>query len=278
MAQVRRNEAYAIAQNEAELERLVSYARAWDAEARDGLARIGVGRGWKAIDVGCGPLGVLPVLAELVGSEGVVVGVDMDEPSLQRARMILDQQGLEWVRLAHANINEMAPSAVCPPGPFDVAFCRNVLTHQQDAAETLRRIAAIVRPGGYIVAQSQMGDSAPRPAPAVPALDRYGEWVIPLFERRGSRWVTRQYHRLCRAVGLEEVGQRGFFHAGADSQEIRARRDSLANWRAAIVEGGLASGDDVDAAIRQLDEAVGTEFEAVFSSLYVELIAQVPSA
>jgi SAM-dependent methyltransferase len=278
MTQVRRNQAYAIAQNEAELERLVSFARAWDAEAKDGLARIGVGLGWKAIDVGCGPLGALPVLAELVGPDGVVMGLDMDEPSLQRARTILDQQGLEWVGLAQANFNEMAPGAVCPPGPFDVAFCRNVLTHQRDAAQSLRRIAAIVRPGGYIVAQSQLGDSVPRPAPAVPALDRYGEWVIPLFERRGSRWVARQYHSLCQAVGLKEVGQRGFFHAGADSQEIRARRDSLANWRAAIVEGGLASGEDVDAAIRQLDEAARSEFDAVFSSLYVELIAQVPYA
>jgi ubiquinone/menaquinone biosynthesis C-methylase UbiE len=275
MTQVRRDEAYAIAQNEAELERLVAFARAWNAEAREGLTRVGVRQGWKAIDVGCGPLGALPLLAELVGPEGIVMGVDMDEPCLRRARAILDQQGLGWVELAHANINGMGPSAVCPPGPFDVAFCRNVLPHQQDAAETLRRIAAIVRPGGYIVAQSQMGDSVPRPSPAVPALDRYGEWVIPLFQQRGSRWVARQYHGLCQALGLKEIGQRGFFHAGADSGEIRARRDSLANWRAAIVEGGLASGEEVDAAIQQLDEAAGSEFEAVFSSLYVELIAQV---
>jgi hypothetical protein len=61
-----------------------------------------------------------------------------------------------------------------------------------------------------------------------------------------------------------------------DSTEIGQRRDSLTNWRAAIVEGNLASGEEVDAAIQQLNEAQAWQFQAVFSALYVELIAQVP--
>ena len=37
---------------------------------------------WSAIDCGCGPLGGLAVLAELVGSAGRVVGVDVNEAGL----------------------------------------------------------------------------------------------------------------------------------------------------------------------------------------------------
>jgi ubiquinone/menaquinone biosynthesis C-methylase UbiE len=266
---------YAITQDKAELDRLVNYAHSWDGEVRRALSCIGVGQGWKAIDVGCGPVGSLLTLAELVGPDGLTVGLDVHEPSLRRARAILDEHGARGARLVCGDINELTVETVCPPGPFDVPFCRNVLTHQKDAAETLRRIAALVRPGGYVVAHNQMGDPLPAPLPALPALDRYTDWVVPQFQQRGSRWVARQHHELCLAAGLKEVSQRGFFRAGADTTEIRARKESLISWRSAIVASGVASGEDVDAAIRQLQEAEGCQFEAVFSGLYVELIAQV---
>ncbi len=38
--------------------------------------RAGLASGGRAIDIGCGPLGALPVLVDLVGSEGRVVGLD----------------------------------------------------------------------------------------------------------------------------------------------------------------------------------------------------------
>jgi hypothetical protein len=42
----------------------------------EACARAGLRSGARAIDVGCGQLGALPVLAEMVGPSGVVVGLD----------------------------------------------------------------------------------------------------------------------------------------------------------------------------------------------------------
>jgi ubiquinone/menaquinone biosynthesis C-methylase UbiE len=266
---------YAITQNDAEIERQVRYASAWDAEARYGLSIINVGRGWKAIDVGCGPIGILLTLAELVGPDGAVMGLDMHVPSLRRARSILDEHELHWVELVQANVNELDVACVSPTWPFDVAFCRNMLTHQRDAAHALRRIASIVRPGGFIVAHNQLGDPLPQSDPPVPALDRFTEWVIPVFAERGSRWVARRHPELCDAAGLRLVSQRCFFRVGADCREITERRESLASWRSAVVQSGVASDADIDGALRQLAEAEGWQFQAVFSGLYAELIAQV---
>ena len=151
MTEVQRNEAYFATQVDAtEVERLVVQARLRDPHLGDGLRRAGIRPGDKAIDVGCGPLGALLVLADLVGPTGTVVGLDMDAPSLQRARGILDQRGHSGVQLVHANINTMSPGAVCPPGPFDVAVCSQFLNNQPDPADTLRRIAAFVRPAGTL--------------------------------------------------------------------------------------------------------------------------------
>ena len=117
MTEVRRSETYFAGQVDAtEVERLVVNARLRDPHIRDGLHRTGIRSGDKAIDVGCGPLGALLVLADMVGPTGTVVGLDMDAPSLKRARGILDQRGTHHVQLVHANLDTMHREVVwtCP--------------------------------------------------------------------------------------------------------------------------------------------------------------------
>ena len=48
-------------------ERLLQQSRALERETRWLLDRIGVQPGWRAVDVGCGPLGILNLLAKRVG-------------------------------------------------------------------------------------------------------------------------------------------------------------------------------------------------------------------
>lgn len=265
MSQVQRNEAYFCTRvGETELDRLLNLARVLDPHVRDALHRVGIRPGDKVIDVGCGPLGALLALSDMVGPEGTVVGLDMDEPSLQQARSILDRNGLERVQLVHANINEMPVTAVCPPGPYDVAFCRQLLNNQKDPAGTLRRIAAFVRPGGHIVVQSPLFFSKlPRSEPEVPALDVVLNWVGQVMQRMGgSPGVARHYHALCQAAGLKEMSQRGFFAAGAADAGmlIRYTHDMGAALRTAVVKLGIASDEEVEAVLQQLKEAEMWEF------------------
>lgn len=281
MSQVQRNEAYFCTQvDAAELERLVGLARVLDPHIRDAFHRVGIRSGDKVIDVGCGPIGALLALSDMVGPEGTVVGLDMDELSLQQARSILDRNGLERVQLVHANINEMPATAVCPPGPFDVALCRALLNNQKDPAETLRRIAAFVRPGGHIVVQSPLFFSKlPRSEPEVPALGVAFDWAAQTMQRMGaSPEVGRHYHALCQAAGLKEVSQRGFFDAGVADAGVRIRimHDAMVALRAAIVKFDIASDEEVESVLQQLKEAETWEFQTLFFHMLVELIAQVP--
>jgi ubiquinone/menaquinone biosynthesis C-methylase UbiE len=173
MTEVQRNVAYFASQVDAtEVERLVATAGLRDPHIRDGLRRTGIRPGDKAIDIGCGPLGALLVLADMVGPTGTVVGLDMDAPTLRRARALLDQRRTQGVQLVQADVNAMHREMVCPPGPFDVAVCAQFLNNQPDPAATLRRIARVVRPGGHLVIQSPvLFDQVPRSQPEVEALD-----------------------------------------------------------------------------------------------------------
>src|SRR4029077_19970558 len=96
--------------------------------ARRAFRRVGVGPGWTVIDCGCGPIGALSLLGEMVGPTGRVVGVDFSEPSIQRARSVVAALGLENVELFAGDIHELDVATL--GGPFDLAFTRAFLMHQ----------------------------------------------------------------------------------------------------------------------------------------------------
>ncbi len=279
MTQDRRTEPYALEMSPTELDRLMRLSQVYEQEVRDGFWRLGLQAGSKVIDVGCGAAGALLVLSEIVGPRGTVVGLDMNETSLRRARQMLDQRGYGHVGLVHANVNEMPASAVCPPGPFDAAYCRLFLTWQSNPAETLRRIASILRPGGHIVAHEPLiVPRVPRSLPEVPAIDINWEWLLQILQRLGgSPDIPRRYLTLCREAGLTEVTQRGFFSCDVAQASLRIsiEHDSVLAGRAAIEKLGIASAEQVDSVLGQFKEAQAWEFQALFTGLYVELVARV---
>ena len=57
--------------------------------------RIGVQEGSRAIDLGCGPQGVLDLLSERVGTTGHVTGVERNRESLATARRFVADRALQ---------------------------------------------------------------------------------------------------------------------------------------------------------------------------------------
>jgi SAM-dependent methyltransferase len=130
--QVRR---YILDGSDDDLRRLLSLSESFAEHARRALRRVGVGPGWTVIDCGCGPIGGLAILAEMVGPAGRVVGVDFSEPTIQHARSVMAALGLENVELVAGDIHELDAKTL--GGPFDLAFTRAFLMHQADPVRTL---------------------------------------------------------------------------------------------------------------------------------------------
>jgi SAM-dependent methyltransferase len=204
----------------------------------------------------------------------------MDERSLRRARAILDRAGRQNVRLVHANTDAGPGDELRGLGPFDAAYCRLFLLHQRDPSAALRWMAALLRPGGYIVAHELLLDGPhPRSEPAVPEIEQVLRWSREIGRRRGaSPDVARQFHALCGQAGLREVSQRvfGSVATGDAPQRIRIWRDNLLVIRPALLQRGVASEGEITMALDRLAGAEGRSFEALFPDLFVELVAQVP--
>src|SRR3712207_3848335 len=80
-------------------DRLVRIADLLARFVRETCYHTGLKPGSAVIDIGCGPLGALAVLADVVGPTGTVVGLDASAEALEHARLVLAGRGHTDVRL-----------------------------------------------------------------------------------------------------------------------------------------------------------------------------------
>jgi len=175
---------YILDGSDEDLRRLLGVAETTQEMARSAFRRVGMQEGWHAIDCGCGPIGALAVMAEMVGPVGRVVGVDFSEPTIQRARSVVAALELGNVEVFAGDIHELDMAAV--GAPFDLAYTRLFLMHQPDSVRTLGQIARLLRPGGWVVAQEALRSPPPRSYPHLDALGAYWDLLYQVLERAGG--------------------------------------------------------------------------------------------
>ncbi len=99
----------------------------------------------RVVDVGCGPGDVSCLAARLVGPTGTVLGVDSAAGIVEFARTRAADRGLHNVRFEATAIADISQDE-----PVDAVIGRLILMHLTDPVEALRRLAAMVRPGGLV--------------------------------------------------------------------------------------------------------------------------------
>jgi ubiquinone/menaquinone biosynthesis C-methylase UbiE len=274
---------YVIASSANEYDRLIRVGHAHDEHVQDGCRRAGLSAGGRVVDVGCGPLGALLSLANVVGPSGSVLGIDINAEALNTAAAILTQRGLSNVQLVRGDLNSMALDHVPGAGSFDVAYCRLFLIHQRDPAFTLRRMSALVKPGGRLLVQERMfGDKADLPAadPPFPARVRWLQLISSAMERAGaSPRVACQLGRVCAAAGLEELSQRSFFYLSGPRNALESLQIEIQGLRGVektIFEFGLATTDELQALVAEYEAAKSVTYNYWVGCLYNELLARAP--
>lgn len=103
---------YMLAASEAEHARLIELARRNADTVREMCARAGVAAGGRVADIGCGPVGALCELAEVVGPHGRVVGLDSSAAAVETARAIVADRHLSNVAVVHGDINTVDHAAL----------------------------------------------------------------------------------------------------------------------------------------------------------------------
>lgn len=100
--------------------------------------------GQTVLDAGCGPGTDLPTLAERVGEEGKVIGIDRDPAMLATARERTSELSVVQIREGDVHALPVAAESV------DRAKIDRVLMHVADPAEALAQLHYATRPGAVI--------------------------------------------------------------------------------------------------------------------------------
>ena len=131
-----------------ERERLELLARLMNPMTASRLERIGVGPGWRCLEVGAGNGSVARLLAERVGPSGRVVATDLNP------RFLGELRPCEVEVRRHDILHDDLES-----DHYDLVHCRAVLMHLADPERALARMAAALRPGGWLFIEE--GDLGP---------------------------------------------------------------------------------------------------------------------
>ena len=133
--------AYYFGHSPTELERLRSQAAVLRPITERLLRSAGLREGMRVLDVGCGAGDVSFLAAEMVGTDGVVLGIDRSAEAV----------ALSNARRRHVNVAfRQGGEDDVDPAAFDFVVSRYVLLHQLDPVAFLRTLAMKVKPGGII--------------------------------------------------------------------------------------------------------------------------------
>ncbi len=160
------------------------------------IDRLGIGRGWRCLEVGTGAGGVARWMARRVGPEGKVTAIDLnpliefdeDLPQLEIRRHDILAEGLE---------NDF----------YDLVHCRLLLINVGDARLALQRMVHSLRPGGWLIVEEPgesrfpaVGEENPR----IAEFHRLAELFLQSLQQRTNAIELDLYRRL--PALLEEVG------------------------------------------------------------------------
>ncbi|MEP7121033.1 MAG: methyltransferase [Byssovorax sp.] len=124
-----------------ESERLQQLEQWTDPVTISHLAQIGVGPGWKCLEVGAGGGSIARHLATTVGATGRVLAIDLNTALFDAdASAVLEVRRLDFM-------TEELPTG------FDFVHARLVVGHQADRVDALRRLSLALRPGGVLLVE-----------------------------------------------------------------------------------------------------------------------------
>jgi ubiquinone/menaquinone biosynthesis C-methylase UbiE len=193
---------YPIEHRDGEIERLLIQGEGMAPDTREMFARIGVGPGWRCLDLGCGPQGVTRLMSDAVGPTGEVVGIDMNEGFLDYARAS-----------APDNVTFQRGDAYAtglPDESFDLVHMRFLSCTTGNPEALLAEALRLSRPGGVVAMQ----ESDLRSLNAYPphlAFDRLRQALIDAFQGVGAdATFAHNLYATARRAGLEDVAFRPF--------------------------------------------------------------------
>jgi SAM-dependent methyltransferase len=212
------------------------------------LDRCGLGDGLVCLDAGCGGGDVTLELARRVGPNGRAEGFDIDEAKLDIARVEAGERGIVNVAFHRADVRHASG-----PPIFDLVYARFLLSHLGDPAGLVRRFHGQLRPGGAIAVED-IDFSGHFTYPESKAFLRFHELYGATVTRRGGDPnLGLRLPLLLKDAGFEDLRVSIVQPMAIEGDAKLLDGMTLEAIAGAVLADGLASRDEIDELVRELD-------------------------
>lgn len=216
----------------------------WDPGTQALLDELGIGRGekaWRCLEVGAGGGSLVQWMA---GRGASVVAVDIDTRFIEP----LAGDSIEVKRL-DIRTDEL------PSGEFDLIHSRLVLEHLTERRQILERLVGALRPGGWLVIEDYDW-TAFGFENADDQVERVTKGILDFMQRAGFEpHYGRHVVADLAAAGLSDVRGEGRARViDSSAPGFDFFRLSFESLRGAVVDAGLISREDADAAAARFGE------------------------
>lgn len=240
---------YALATGEAATHRLHVLHDVYGPGTRRLLRDAGLRCGMRVADLGCGAGIVTAMLAEIVGPEGEVVGVDFSGAQIAEARAQI-KSGVSNVKFVEAS----AADTGLPRGSFDLVYSRFLLIHLPEPERALCEMLALLKPNGVLVCEDGDLTSAGSEPPS--ALQAFADLWGRLGPRRGVDYTLgRRLYQMVLAAGFAAPEMVFNQPAMTQGENKRLLELSVAEAGPAFIEAGLITEQELDWTLDEMRRA-----------------------
>jgi SAM-dependent methyltransferase len=219
------------------------------------LQRVGLKSGMFVADMGCGIGTVSHWLAEQVGFNGLVFGVDRSAEQLKQARKNADALKLSNITFVEGSAYDLE----LPCNSFDLVYSRFLLMHLTRPLDALREMLLLLKPGGLLVCEEADFGSAFCDPPS-PAHDRCFELFLALSDVRSQHFcIGASLYRIFKEVGLAQPQLSLIQPVIARGRTKRLIEFSLLEASEALIEAGLAERWEIEQIAAQLSAIAADE-------------------
>lgn len=193
---------YILGNSSKEAQRLTLQSRLFEKETRHTMSLAGIRKGMRCLDVGCGLGDTSFLMSKLVGENGKVVGVDINEDNIMACKKKLC--GFDNIRFIAVDIlqhlerfNDLSSS------PFDFVYSRFLFQHLSDPKRALKQLSELTADKGVIVIE-ELDHGLWLSHPFDPNLRRLRKAYISLLRIAGcDPFVARKLYGLFLKNGLK---------------------------------------------------------------------------
>ena len=136
----------------------------------------------QVLEIGSGAGDVALMLAELVGTSGQIIGVDINPKILETARQRAVEADMKNIEFIAGDARTLAFEE-----KFDALVGRFVLMYMAEPVDALQKLVTHLKPGGIVAFQEPEYTLYPAYShPGTPLMNQLYQWILDVFKHSGA--------------------------------------------------------------------------------------------